>query len=138
MVDYISSDFSIEEENSLTHHGVKGMKWGRRKQKPTSGKKKKSNVKSKIQKKLANVDKEKVKRVAKTAAIIAGGVALSAAMPHIASFTTNAVSSYINESNHARELARWHTHRQLVGLEGYTYIGKDTYVKGYSSLRNLR
>lgn len=80
MKDYISVS-SDSEENSLTHHGVKGMKWGRRKKRPTSGKslnKKKSSVKKSIQKKLANVDKEKVKSVAKTTAVIAGGVALSA------------------------------------------------------------
>lgn len=43
MTNHISSDFSVEEENSLTHYGVLGMKWGRRKQRPTSGKRKKSS-----------------------------------------------------------------------------------------------
>lgn len=71
-------------EDYLCHHGVKGMKWGRRKQRTTSVKSRRSNktnkIKKTIQKKLTNVDKDKVKTIAKTSAVIAGRAAVAVAL----------------------------------------------------------
>lgn len=95
MKDYISIS-SDEGEASLTHHGVKGMKWGRRKDRRSSSgssrkktrtvkstvSKKASNIQKKVNKAISKVDKEKVKKIAKTTAVIAGGVAVTAALGH--------------------------------------------------------
>lgn len=86
------------QEDYLCHHGVKGMKWGRRKDRRTSssgGIRKKaenlkksvsnkvSNTKKRIKKTLDKVDKEKIKKVAKTTTIVAGSVAVSALLGNI-------------------------------------------------------
>lgn len=87
-------------EDYLMHYGVLGMKWGIRKDRGSSGKssgesgssgkKKDKNQESRVQKakksvkeKLANIDKEKVKDVAKSTAVVAGKVAVAATLGSI-------------------------------------------------------
>lgn len=69
-------------EDYLCHHGVKGMKWGRRKARSKSSgvkKSKKTSKKSnaKKQKILTDARKQTIKSVAKTTAKVAGVVAVS-------------------------------------------------------------
>ena len=81
----------VNQEDYLCHYGVLGMKWGRRKQRVSSGTRKKSsnkksnvksnkksNLKTKVSKTLSKIDKEKVKSIAKTSAVITGKVAIGA------------------------------------------------------------
>lgn len=77
----------MDQEDYLCHHGVRGMKWGIRKRRVSSGKSRGSkkttqiknksvNVKKNVKKKIENIDKEKVKKVAKTTAVVAGKAAV--------------------------------------------------------------
>lgn len=115
-------------EDELYHYGVLGMKWGRRKQRAKSGSSKTgkvSNIKKNVQKKLANVDKEKVKKIAKTSAVIAGAAALAIAAPHVASFTMSQVNSF-NRNNIYRE---WLYNHDMVANKGFDYLGNNTYMR---------
>lgn len=85
-------------EDYLCHHGVKGMKWGRRKQKVSSGVKKTGSKKisNKQKKTLSKANKEKVKKVAKTAAVVAGSAAAATALAAIGSIAyKNYVDSHM-------------------------------------------
>lgn len=61
------SSTMILDDNYLVHHGVQGMKWGVRKQKPSSGSSKKKKVKksSKIVSKFKKQRSEKMKEKAR-------------------------------------------------------------------------
>lgn len=95
----------LMNEDYLCHHGVKGMKWGRRKQRVSSGTRKtttssskkttpkprndiSSNEAAELNKALAKyyekqIRKQKVKKIAKTAAVIAGGIAVTGLLGNI-------------------------------------------------------
>lgn len=80
----------MENEDYLCHHGVLGMKWGRRKQRPKSSgvkRAKKSSNKSnaKKQKILTDSRKQTIKKVAKTTAKVTGAVAATALLGSIGS-----------------------------------------------------
>lgn len=97
-------------EDSLTHYGVLGMKWGRRKQKVSKGSntkksskskqslKKTSNIKKKIKNITSKVDKEKVKNVAKTAAKVAGTVAVTSLLGYTGSVAMNEIHRLKSEN----------------------------------------
>lgn len=53
--------FQTEYENFLMHHGVKGMKWGVRKNRSKTSKKRKKSLKTKLQTALLNRSHEKTK-----------------------------------------------------------------------------
>lgn len=108
----ISSD---NEENSLTHHGVKGMKWGRRKDRRSSSSgvirkrvsnaknsisKKASDTKAKVKKTISKIDKDKVKKVAKTSAVIAGKVAVGSLLGYAGVMAFNEITNLRSERAH--------------------------------------
>ena len=81
--------------SSLAHHGVPGMKWGVRKARYSSSKSNGANsrkrmtsskrtsgnsLRKKAQNAISKVDKEKVKRIAKKTAVIAGKVAVASVL----------------------------------------------------------
>lgn len=90
----------------LAHYGVLGMKWGRRKSKSSKGSKaktsskkssskKNSSLKQKIQKLTSKIDKDKVKDVAKTTAIIAGSVATTATLGYVGGIAFREISNAV-------------------------------------------
>lgn len=97
------------DENSLTHYGVMGMKWGRRKSKSSKGSnvknsnksksnsKKTSSIKKNIQNITSKIDKEKVKKIAKTSAKVAGAVATTALLGSIGTMAYSQMISLVNE-----------------------------------------
>lgn len=125
------------DEDYLCHHGVKGMKWGRRKQRVSSGrsrtskkstqiKAKASSVKKNLKKKFEQIDKEKVKKVAKTSAAIAGGVAVAALLG------TAGQMAYNNIPSVRRQLIRnnWYDYVDMTTqYNPYQYRGDGTYTR---------
>lgn len=83
-------------EDYLCHHGVKGMKWGRRKQRVLKGRQSGTSKKSsaKTQRKMSDASKQKIKNVAKTTAVVAGKVAIGALL---GSYGAMAAMSLINQ-----------------------------------------
>lgn len=91
-------------DNSLTHYGVLGMKWGKRKSKASNGSnvkksksssKKSSNLKKKIKRITSKVDKEKVKSIAKTSAVVAGSIAATATLGYFGGMAFREISTAI-------------------------------------------
>lgn len=89
----------------LVHYGVLGMKWGKRKQRVSSKKstskssnvkksssKKKKSIKQKAQEAISRVDKQKVKNIAKTSAIVAGKIAAATALGYVGSIAVSELS----------------------------------------------
>lgn len=121
-------------ENSLTHYGVMGMKWGRRKSKASKGSNVKTSNKSKstskngsgIKKKIQNitskVDKEKVKKIAKTTAIVAGSVAAAATLGTLGSVAYSNIMNNYNKSS--------------ADLHNYM-MGTGKYANGSSESRGI-
>lgn len=64
-------------EDYLCHHGVPGMKWGKRKQKVSSGTRKNTTSSSK---KTKQISKQKIKKIAETSALFVGKAALGVAL----------------------------------------------------------
>lgn len=83
----------IYNSNSLCHHGIKGMKWGRRKQRVSSGKvRTRKNIEKtqKAHKKiLTDARKQKLKTVGKTALKVAGAVAATTILGYAGSMAYN-------------------------------------------------
>lgn len=88
----------------IYHHGVKGMKWGVRhdrrkgsvaKRRAAQKKKqlKKKSIKERVKERIAKVDKQKVKDIAKTSAFMVGKVAALAALGSIGYMTVNELSN---------------------------------------------
>ena len=116
--DYIlTSNGSFVSENELYHHGVPGMKWGRRKAVVKSGsiganrnnanrsknsvakaKKRTNNGKKKASKVISNVGSKTVKAASKTAKI---GMSFAQSMWNISDEARNAseMSSYLNTAS---------------------------------------
>lgn len=97
---------SFEKKDELSHYGVIGMKWGRRKSRASSGsskkssiKKKVSNAKSKAKKVISKVDKQKVKAIAKTSAKVAGGVAAVVLLGHVGSIAYSNILRQLENSS---------------------------------------
>lgn len=99
------------DENSLTHYGVLGMKWGRRKSKASKGSnskssskkssKKTSNVK-KTNKVLTDSRKQTLKSIAKTTAKVAGAVAATTLLGYAGSMAYSEFSRLANEYHQAQ------------------------------------
>lgn len=137
----------MEQEDYLCHHGVKGMKWGRRKQRTKSGGVKKSStkkvsLKSKINKTLKKVDKDKVKLIAATAAITLGSVAAAALVGQYGPVVVKSIRlaghkatyDYYNQlAGKAIEMRRdgW------IPLHGDKF-GRKGWVKSYSSITSIK
>lgn len=94
-----------DSENELYHFGVRGMKWGVRKSRPksSSSKKIKSSKKksttSKRKKLLTDSRKQTLKKVGKTAAIVAGSVASAATLGYLGNL---AFSTAMREWNNSQ------------------------------------
>lgn len=84
----------------IQHHGVKGMRWGVRKKRPkgVSRSKKSTSIEKRINIKdrIKNVDKEKVKKVAKTSAKVLGRVAAASLLGYTGSVLYSNILSEIN------------------------------------------
>lgn len=124
-------------EDYLCHHGVKGMKWGRRKAHKSSASGAKTK-RSTLKNKLSKIDKEKVKSIAKTTAAVAGGAALAIVLPKVSSEAYNAISSWAAANHRAGLRKDWYNYIDMTTNKGFTYIGKGTYVRGVSSLTKTK
>lgn len=140
------------DENSLTHYGVMGMKWGRRKSKTSKGSnvknanksksnsKKTSSIKKNIQNITSKIDKEKVKKIAKTSAKVAGAVATTALLGSIGTMAYSQMISLVNEySNNMGNTIDQVRSGSINKYPKYPQINKDSplYKPGFiDSYRN--
>lgn len=125
--------------NELYHHGVLGMKWGIRKNRSKSsnsikkiGKKnsvsskKKTSLAKKKKKLLTDSQKQTLKQVGKTAAIVAGSVISATTLGYLGSV---AYSTAMREWNNSQR----DIHNAMVSQENRSGIVTDTTIKKESS-----
>lgn len=95
--------YIMYESDALCHHGIKGMKWGRRKQRVSTGTRRSSSsskkavkTQAKKNKILTDSRKQTLKAVGKTALKVAGSVAATAALGYVGSMAFSELSREYN------------------------------------------